>query len=520
MRLKTLLFALITTLAAITAMAQNKPLSIENVYKIYLQNSGPIMDKNQVKGYYLFYQSDKVDKHTNEYTLQILDQNLNKVKDVKFNDDKNVDLLEAAFNGGSLIFLFHNSKEKLLVSKVFDLNGQLKFSYEKELDKKSENFIETYEKQHTDDYTNQQIFSLDDKGFALVIPLRDGRLQTYEVNYYGSDTKKSWTYDSEGDDRFTIATYLGNTDSVIVLEVLKKEHLLSSKVTSTIVGLNFATHKKVFEIDDSQDTYKFVPQNSVKLANTGNVMLMGSYYDKTSNILTDFSLGLAIYIVNPEGKVLSKSYNSWAGDIGKFLPMNEKGKIDDIGFLFFHNIIQTADGNIFAVGEGYKRTADALGIGLNVLSAMGGRVNGGGNTMIKITNMVILKFGPGFKITGASIQEKNPNKIHTMLADLNSQHLLALYLKSVGAFDYAFTTTNNDASSFSVYYDDYEREKNFHGETFHALRYNGTKFLNDRLELTSEASRLRVLPAKQGFVMVMEYFRKDKRLNIRLEKMN
>lgn len=47
------------------------------------------MENNQIKGYFFLYISDKIDKRTNEYTLQILDQNLNKVRDMKFEDSKN-----------------------------------------------------------------------------------------------------------------------------------------------------------------------------------------------------------------------------------------------------------------------------------------------------------------------------------------------------------------------------------------------------------------------------------------------
>jgi len=69
--------------------AQNK-LSIDKVYSTYLRNSGTIMENNQIKGYFFLYISDKIDRRTNEYTLQILDQNLNKVRDIKFQDSKNL----------------------------------------------------------------------------------------------------------------------------------------------------------------------------------------------------------------------------------------------------------------------------------------------------------------------------------------------------------------------------------------------------------------------------------------------
>jgi hypothetical protein len=75
-----------------SALAQQK-LEIDNVRSAYLRNSGTILENNEIKGYYSFYQSDKVDRKTNEYTLQIIDENLNKVKDIVFTDDKNVSLL-------------------------------------------------------------------------------------------------------------------------------------------------------------------------------------------------------------------------------------------------------------------------------------------------------------------------------------------------------------------------------------------------------------------------------------------
>src|ERR1700754_4655527 len=89
-------------LGMIPAFAQSK-LSIENVYSVTLRNSGTIVAKEQIKGYFFFYQSDKVDKKTNEYTLQIVDENLNKLKDIKFTDSKNIALLESSYNGDKLM---------------------------------------------------------------------------------------------------------------------------------------------------------------------------------------------------------------------------------------------------------------------------------------------------------------------------------------------------------------------------------------------------------------------------------
>ncbi|HEY9341488.1 MAG TPA: DUF6770 family protein, partial [Hanamia sp.] len=157
--------------------AQNK-LSVDKVYSTYLRNSGTIMESNQIKGYFFLYQSDKIDKHTNEYTLQILDQNLNKVKEIKFEDTKKLSLLEASYNTNSLAFLFKNAEEKTMDMKIYNMDGKLKFSYSNEYDKKTDDLMKRYETLHTDEGTNQNVFDLGDQGYASVLPLRDGKLRT------------------------------------------------------------------------------------------------------------------------------------------------------------------------------------------------------------------------------------------------------------------------------------------------------------------------------------------------------
>ena len=113
--------------------AQSK-MSIDNIRSIYLRNTGPIIANEEIKGYFSFYQSDKIDKHTNEYTLQILDENLNKVKSIKFTDSKNIALLESSYNGSDIMFMFFSKDERLLHFRVYGIDGKEKASYRRILD--------------------------------------------------------------------------------------------------------------------------------------------------------------------------------------------------------------------------------------------------------------------------------------------------------------------------------------------------------------------------------------------------
>jgi hypothetical protein len=503
----------------VTGVLAQAKLSIDKVYTAYLRNSGTIMAKGQIKGYFFLYMSDKIDRHTDEYTLQILDENLNKVQSIKFEDSKKLSLLESAYNGNSISFLFKNEDTKTLDMKIYDFTGKLMYTYSRGFDRKTDDLMKQYETLHTDEGMNKNVFDIGDQGYVSVLPLREGKARTYEVDYYSSDSRKEWTYNAEDAEKYAMAEYLGCTDSLIILEVLKKNKTLGTDFTSTLVGINFVTKRKQWEIDGTNDQYNLVP-SSVVTMDSGKLMLLASYYDKDQNIVKDFSRGLAIYEITTSGKVLTKTYNTWAGDFARYLPTNSKGKIDDVGYLYIHKLIRTPDNRIFVVGEGYKRQANGVGIAMNALAIMGGGSTNAGVTKIVITDMVTMEFNSKYKITNATIYDKTRNTaIATNASDYNSQHMLAEYLKMVGAFDYAFTTGDADNANFAICYSDWERSSEYHGQTFNAIKYNGKKFTTDKIELKSKASMMRIFPAKGGSIMIMEYFKKDKRLDFRLEKL-
>ncbi|MVT10307.1 DUF6770 family protein [Chitinophaga tropicalis] len=510
--------------AIITGTNAQQKLSIDKVYSTYLRNSGSIMENNQLKGYFFLYQSDKIDRKTNEYTLQILDENLNKVQDIKFQDSKDLRLLEASYNGNSMAFYFQNEKENLLTMKVYDLSGKLKFTYSREYDRKTEALMAQYETMHTDEGTNQNVYDISGKGYVSVMPLRDGRNVTYEVDYFSSDAKKQWTFKPlNDDDKYAAAEYLGSTDNLLILQVIRKSKKMSNKMVAHMVAIDLTTKKQVFDLEAGEDDEQMLFPTTVKqIEGSENLLVMGTYYNKGDKAMKDPTRGLAVYQIDPKGNILNRTYNSWAEDFAKYLPTNSKGKIDNIGYLYIHKMLQAPGGKLFVVGEGYKKQASAGGIALTALAAAGGGYGGrgaAGVTKVVVTDMVMMEFDKNYKVTAANIYDKTNNTAEaSIISDYLSQHALAVYLKATGAFDYDFTTGEPDNSVFSVCYSDYVRTGDYKGQTFNTIRYNGSKFTKDKIELKSKASTMKVFPAKPGSVMIMEYFKKDKRLEFRLEK--
>ena len=89
-----------------------------------------------------------------------------------------------------------------------------------------------------------------------------------------------------------------------------------------------------------------------------------------------------------------------------------------------------------------------------------------------------------------------------------------------GGFDYSYTQYDKDVNTFSVCYSDFVRSKEYKGATFNSITFNEGKFTTDRISTTSNATRTWVLPGKTGQVLVLDYYKKDKKLEGHFEKLN
>jgi len=494
-------------------------IKIDNIRKAALRTSDAIKEGSDVKGYYFFYVNDKVDKNTNEYTLQIFDNNLKILKDIKFQESKDVTILESSFNGADLIFLFYNSKERTFDYQIYGADGKKKaFSYSRELTKKEKNYLAaSYLSINDDEQTYKGLYPIEGKGFISNMPSREDNDYTFQIDYFASASKKQWTYTPTSSAKKFAGDYLGCYNNIIYLEVLKFSSLLDGKPDSYLVGLDLETGRQLFE-KQTDSKNRFYPANMSNL--NGNAYIFGEYFEEGANIFKDKSRGFAFWNVDASGKINSEKYCSWESDLGKYLNVSSNGKIDDFGFMYLHNMLQASDGSIYAIGEGYKKVASALGIASTVLSGEG---RGGLSTLkLKVTDMILLKFDANFNVAGATIYEKNDNSIELQSGmEFVSTPLLGKMIKfTFGEFDYSYTQTNKDNSEFTVCYSDYMRSKDYKGGVFNSISYHAGKITTDQIKTSSAASKSWVLPGKQGQVLVLDYFKKEKRLDGHFEKLN
>jgi hypothetical protein len=508
------LLILVAGFAIAQGFAQN--MTIDGIRKKSLRNTDAITEGSEVKGYYFFYVSDKVDKKTNEYTLRIVDNNLKLIKDVVFTGNKDLQIIESSFNGKDLMFLYYNEKERTLDYQVYGTDGKAKFTYNRELTKKERRYLEaTYFEKSNDEGQYKGLYPVENKGFISNMPSREDKDFTYQLDFFSSDKKKQWTYNPTEGAKVFLGDYLGEINDVIYVEEIRLKNRMDGTPDSYVVGFDMLTGKKLFEKETIGKNKLYPVATSII---NGKSYIYGEYFGENENIMKGKSNGFGFWEIDGTGKILSEKYLSWADDFGKFMEVDKDGKIDKFGFLYLHKMMQTADGKVFAIGEGFKRVASGFGIAATLLS--GGRADVS-LTKFKTTNMMVIEFDANLKIKAANVYEKSSNNFELPQGyDFVSLPIIAKMLKyTYGGFDYEYTQANVANTSFSTYYRDYVKSKEYKGATYNAVTYKDGKLKLNTLELKTTASEQRILPAKQGHVLVLEYFRKRKILEIRVEKM-
>src|SRR4026208_135398 len=196
---------LVTAFLAVAIYINAQSHTFENVRKASLRSAGAIKEGSDVKGYYYFWFSDKVDKKTNEYILNISDNNLNILKELKVLGSKDAGVLESAFNGTDLIILLYDPKAKTFEYQVFGADGNKKsFSSVRELTKKETRYLAmTYLAVDDDDQTYRGLYPIDGKGFISNMPSREDKDYTFQIDYFSTEKRKQWTYTpTEGGKKF------------------------------------------------------------------------------------------------------------------------------------------------------------------------------------------------------------------------------------------------------------------------------------------------------------------------------
>jgi hypothetical protein len=502
MKKRSLLLILLTAcLSAGLLKAQN--LTKNDVGSVSIRNSGAIIQNDQVKGYYYFYNLEKSDRKNNNYLISITDENLREINAVNITRPNTYLLIDAVFNGATFAFLFYDMREKSLELLGYDRQLKPLGKVVKQLENKFENAAYAFIAQGNEP-TQAFLIAVPNKGF-LYYGIKNESKAEYEIVFYDNNLKKKWaTYAEKDDFDFENAGEAFQDGDYVGSAIMKRPGMLSMDITFQLLVQNVNDGKVVFRAPMASSKYNLALAEVFFDAAKQQFLVFGEYFDKDVKVMKAESLGFIALTLDMNGKIISEKVNPWAS-VKKLVESKDMAKFEETDILF-HDFIRTSDGEVFAVGEQYKKT-------------------GGYPMSIKINtyNMVIFQFDRDFAIKKVNVFEKDKN-VFTLPKGLimTSSKILSFIAKAYGGFDYVFTQKFPDKGTFVVNYINYDREKGQKGKNvLGSIVYTPEKvFTVDNITLSRQSSKFFVYRAKPGYIMVSEYFEKDKKLTSRLEKIN
>ncbi|CAM1345541.1 DUF6770 family protein [Tenacibaculum amylolyticum] len=517
--MRKLLSVFVFLIGVYTISAQVK--TIENMVKFGVQNSGAFLDEaNDVDGYYFFYQVDKLKKGMREYAINILDKNLNDIALKKIVASKKTSLVAKAFNNEAIMFAFFNKKDRALTLKSFDKKANPREDITVAIEKKQARIIDMAIKAGG---LSTMLHPVRNEGFILITSNYEGKGTGYTINFYPSnESGKPWEYKFVPTKKrgHHSVTPIALNDKFIVLVDVKTKNMSTKKEFKTIV-LNSKTGEVFFTKAYDENDPKLI--SNAFISDDGKISVMGQYYEPKAKLAKAQSLGLFVNEYSEKGTVEFSKKIAWKGDVSKFLPVKDNNKLKDIGYIFFHDIIKTQSGEYYAIGEQFKKTVSALGVAMGILNR---GAQTGGYTQLTIKDVYIFKFDKEFNLLAVKTFEKGKSRVQN-LVDFGSPQFNAYQVAAIGGFDYIYSQVDVKRDRFYANFIDYERSKKEKGKkkkksrfVFKTIIQDGGELSEDVIEISKKSKNYRVLPAKVGYVLLLEYDKKAKSSTLHLEKLN
>lgn len=505
-------------------MVHAQSYQFDNVKRFRTGSTGEIIQGNEVKGYYVFYPEEKVDRKTLAFKIALLDDNLNKVSEFNLDRPKKYVLIESSFNNNAFVFNFYDPKSKSLEYVTFDRTGkQLGAISTEKLSAMERAAVSAIIKNPETTTTN--IFPVGDSGFIRYGTV-DRRKDGFIIARFDNTLKEVWAYESDPTSKMIESAAVLSVDKdYILVQITKLKSLMSSKFDTYLMLLDAKTGKPYYDFQMQDNNEAQLSVLNAFMSEDGEALILGEFYAPGDNVLKDKSLGLYARVVEKNGEYgLFKKYH-WDREIAKVkessLDEEEAKKDKGTNQIFFHKFVRSANGHVFAIAEQFRKQASALGIASNVLSGGGG--SGVANIEIKVTNMVVAEFDQDLNLIDYKLIPKKRTRVNLPEGSgVLSPQKLGYYLKSMGGFDYNFTSVDKDKDSYHAVYTDFNRRDDESDEKSDAMV--GTidivdgKVETQRFPVNTEADLLWFSPAKPGYVLIKEYFRKGKKLKLRMEK--
>lgn len=496
--------------------------SFEKLFEIELKSAGPIYLNHQVKGYFLFYKHEKISGKNYRYHIEVLDENLNLVFEKEIVGEWDYSLTEAVYCKNSLMVKFFVVNKSLGSSgsdvynyRLIKFNARGEIKYDDRIDNVTLGY--GFEQINSIAIRTKTLFALGDKGFLdLTVSYAKSEIRFISV----SPKYESWTY--EGLNRKETAEFLGHREDSIFLAFYRKgkggyaintelakidlrssqlqvDEMISKEKVSVVMPLPFSNPSYNSTINYFGKYIDFKHRGKASFGGPEkNMRKYNSLFfwqrDENKNRIRPNDLSNTI-----NGKKLDYK------DIQKHFPKKPNGDFYD-GCL--HNIVTSQNGDVYLIYELESKEWEATK-----------------------KDILLVRLDKHFNVKEVENYEKELKfnkagsiRFYSNYGDWN-KHQPSVY----AGFDYRFTVKNQNASGFIVgFLSNASKLKTIlskdqdidSGLVFSAIVFENDKFTMDQIPLNSTADEVYVLPAKFGYVAVLEYFEEEKKVDIALKRLN
>jgi hypothetical protein len=513
---KVLLFLLLASPCLLLAQSYVKT----NIKGVKLRNNGAIINNNQVTGYYFFYDLEKTNDQINNYAFVITDENLREVSNVTIVQPRTFAILEVAFNGEAFAVLGYDTRANAAHMITYDT--QLKEIARIMRLVKNKNLNAAYGAYVNGNEPEQDfLIPVPKRGFLLYHMSQENEAH-YRIDMFSNELKELWG-DQAGPNADIEVALSSLQNKKYIGSIIEMRARRGAKDLSYDLLVNRADNgERVFRKPVKSGVYDLAVSDVKYDTIKNQFVAFGEFYTQGQREARDKSLGFMTIVYDSVGNIVETKTNLWR-DLANVAPVTQKGKIEGENYhVMFHNTLRTSDGQLFVIGEQYKKAASAGGIALNVLSVALGGYSQTSTVQLEVGGMVVFQFNPDYTINRVHFFEKTKS---TFMLPSGSMYItpkgISHYGKSIGAFDYRFTQASSDQSGFVSTFVDYSRESGEGKFVVGSIVYTPEKtFALDKFNLTRRTNSFWVGRAKEGYVLVSEYFRKEKKLESRLEKIN
>ena len=517
MKLK-LLMVVCLGIFAFKTFGQDAQKVFDDVKNITVRNFGAIKKNNVVKGYFSFYEYDKVDKKTLLFRLNLMDENLNDLGTKDIEGPKDWELISTAYDGNNFCFKFYDEKAKTIELKVYDNEAKEVASNVVDLNykPKSNSKYQGYAM-----LSSPEINAVENNGFVNYT-FNDPN-DAFIISYANGATKKTWqqTYEPEGKSKLMVPNFLAGDDDILLTAVSRIEKGLgNNKTENSVLGTNIKNGAQLFDIPTQFDDNYVVPITAI--FGTDKITLVGLNY-KTAKTYTRAPDGMAFIEIDKKGNVLKTNFKTFEESLGKYLPI-EDHQLEGGYYLYIHDIVPTKNNTNLVIAEKFKKAADAGGIALSALSMF----SGGGGTMdvikLNLENMVVIEYDHDGNVVQAKEIPKGKGTTGTIPGALTQNpYLLATVANMYGWMDYMYTLRNDDNSQITFSFTDHDRLDVDAKKTwnFGQIKYDNGKISIDKIPINNpKAEFTKMYPAKEGYALEVNYFKKQKQLTANFIKLN